>query len=37
VIKSLRWTVPVQTAGNGSEELRIEHTLAPEQLQNEKL
>ena len=37
VIKSLRWTVPVQTASTGAEELRIEHALVPEQLQNEKL
>jgi len=37
VIKSLRWTVPVQTASNGSEELRIEHTLVPEQLPKQNL
>jgi DNA-binding beta-propeller fold protein YncE len=37
VIKSLRWTVPVQTASDGSAELRIAHTLVPEQLANEKL
>jgi DNA-binding beta-propeller fold protein YncE len=37
VIKSLRWTVPVQTASTGSEELRVEYTLVPEQLQNAKL
>jgi hypothetical protein len=32
VIKSLRWTVPVQTARDGSEEIRIDHALVPEQL-----
>jgi hypothetical protein len=37
VIKSLRWTVPVQIASNGSEEMRIEYTLVPEQFHNEKL
>ncbi|MGH8010153.1 MAG: hypothetical protein ACREQ3_24430, partial [Candidatus Binatia bacterium] len=33
VIKSLRWIIPVQTASEGSEDLRITHTLVPEQLQ----
>ncbi|MBI3800771.1 MAG: hypothetical protein HY268_27805, partial [Deltaproteobacteria bacterium] len=37
VIKSLRWIVPVQLTSTGGEELRIEHILVPEQLQNEKL
>jgi len=37
VIKSLGWTVPVRTVSNGSEELRVEHTLVPEQLQNKNL
>jgi hypothetical protein len=37
VIKSLRWTVPVQTASGGSEELRIEHTLVPDQLPKQNL
>jgi thiol-disulfide isomerase/thioredoxin len=32
VIKSLRWTVPVQTARDGSEELQIDYTLVPEQV-----
>jgi hypothetical protein len=32
VIKSLRWTIPVQMAEQGSEELRIDYTLVPEQL-----
>jgi DNA-binding beta-propeller fold protein YncE len=32
IIKSLRWTVPVQTASAGSEELRIDHRLVPELL-----
>ncbi len=36
VIKSLRWTVPVQTASDGSEEMHIEYTLVPEQFHNEK-
>jgi thiol-disulfide isomerase/thioredoxin len=37
VIKSLRWTVPVQTTSDGSEEMQIEYTVVPEQLQNKKL
>ncbi len=37
VIKSLRWTVPVQTASDGSAEMQIKYTLVPEQIQNEKL
>jgi len=37
VIKSLRWTVPVQTASDGREELEIKYTLVPEQFHNEKL
>jgi len=32
VIKSLRWTVPVQTTNRGNEEMQIEHTLVPEKL-----
>jgi len=32
VIKSLRWTIPVQTASTGEEEIRIDHPLVPEQL-----
>jgi len=31
VIKSLRWTIPVQTASTGEEEIRIDHPLVPEQ------
>lgn len=30
LIKSLRWTVPVETASNGGEALRIDYTLVPE-------
>jgi DNA-binding beta-propeller fold protein YncE len=30
VIKSLRWTVPVQAAADSNEEMRIEYTLVPE-------
>ena len=37
VIKSLRWTVPVQTTSDGSEEMQIEYTVVPDQLQNKKL
>jgi DNA-binding beta-propeller fold protein YncE len=37
VIQSLRWTVPVQTASEGSEELRLNHVLRPAQLQIENL
>lgn len=37
VIKSLRWTVPVQTASAGRKELEIKYTLVPEQFHNEKL
>jgi hypothetical protein len=37
VIKSLRWTVPAQTASAGREELEIKYTLVPEQFHNEKL
>jgi DNA-binding beta-propeller fold protein YncE len=32
IIKSLRWTVQVETANGGGEELRLDHTLVPEQL-----
>lgn len=32
IIKSLRWTIPVQTASDGREEILIDHTLKPEQL-----
>lgn len=35
VIKSLRWTVPVRTASDGNEELRIDYTLVPEKLSPE--
>jgi thiol-disulfide isomerase/thioredoxin len=31
IIKSLRWTIPVQTANDGSTELQLKYTLVPEQ------
>ena len=32
IIKSLRWTIPVQTANDGSAEMQIKYTLVPEQI-----
>jgi thiol-disulfide isomerase/thioredoxin len=35
IIKSLRWTIPVQTANDGNAEVQIKYTLVPEQFQTD--
>ncbi len=35
IIKSVRWTIPVKATNDGKDELRIEHSLVPFQLENQ--